>query len=465
MSAPRPAPAGRRVLVVSGYDVRRPRAGDAERYLHEITRRWVAGGVAVTWVCPGAPGVPAEETVDGVRVHRGGLSGTVARLVRRGVGFDAVLDATGRLADPLPLGGGRSAPVIEVLHRAPRRPAGRWGRFLADRRGRVDRARVALSPSARHDLRRRHRLQGPIFVVPPGAPTPIRAVGERAVVPTVVVDADLVAGERIELLLGALPAVVDALPGLRVEILGGGPELGRLRRLAAHDRLAGTVTLHGRVTDADRDGWWRRAWVTVCTADGGSGARLLTAAGYGVPGVVLAAPGVLDFVRAGRTGYVVDSPDQLAATLTGHLTELGDDEVAGRFAAACRAWAGRFSWERSAALLAGVVEHQIRVAGSDLARRRSARPDIATLVRVPGGGSVPAGALRPTDEVATVDGQLSVLLNGCDEVDAFAVLTRLGVTGAELRLAGHDDLLVGPHPLPPALAGAPHHRPLAFDRS
>lgn len=114
-----------------------------------------------------------------------------------------------------------------------------------------------------------------------------------------------------------------------------------------------------------------------------------------------------------------------------------------------------------------MVEHQIRAVGYDPARRRSARSDIATLVRLPAGGSVPAGALRPTDEVVAANGQVNLLLNGCDEFDALGVLARLGVTGAQLHLAGHDDLLIGPHPLPPVLTGLPTRRALALalDRS
>jgi glycosyltransferase involved in cell wall biosynthesis len=465
-----PARAGRRVLVLGGRDVRHPRAGAAERYLHEITSRWVADGAQVTWLVARPPGAPAEETVDGVRVRRATHPlGALARALWADR-YDVVLAAGGAPVGALPLVVGASVPLVEVMDRAVRPTGGRLDRLLLGAAGRwggrTERAVVALSPSARHDLRRRSRLPGPIFVVPPGTTPPAPAgAGRRAAEPTVVVDTELVPEERIDLLLGALSKVVAEVPGLRVEILGEGPELERLRRLVGAGPLAGVVTLHGAVTDDERDGWLRRAWLTVCTGEREvCGARLLTAAGYGVPGVVLAAPGARDFLRADRTGDVVGAADQLPATLLGRLTALGDEEVARSVAEACRAWAARFTWERSAALLAGVVEHQIRAVRHHLARPRSARSDIATLVRLPAGGSVPAGALRPTDEVVAVDGQVSVLLNGCDEFDALGVLARLGVPDAQLRLAGHDELLTGPHPLPPALAGRPHHRPLAFDR-
>ncbi|GAA1371416.1 glycosyltransferase family 4 protein [Catellatospora chokoriensis] len=458
MNTPHPIPRSpRRVLVLSRYDIGHPHAGDVEHYLHEITRRWAADGCEVTWSTTRTPGLSAEQTIAGVRILRS-LSplGALTRLVGEGARFDAILDG-GDHGAVIPLVTGQSVPVVPVVHRIRRRPAGRLRRLITgpvSRWNRPDQAVVVLSPSARHDLRHRHRFGGPIFVVPPGTP-PSAGSGvdpARSPAPTIVVDVDLVAEQRIDLLLKAVPQVASAVPGLRVEILGDGPELAALRDRAATS-LA-TVTLHGRVTDAERDAWLRRAWLTVSTATGTAcGCPLLAAAAYGVPGVALQAPGTRDFLRAGRTGHLVDSPDDLPAALIEQLTALADPATVRRAAQACRTWAGCFTWQRSAALLAGVVEHQIRAHHTGTARRRSARSDIATLVRLPAGAHVPVGALRPTDEVATTDGQVNVMLNGCDEHDALGVLARLGVTDAGHRLAGHDDLLIGPHPLPPLLAG------------
>ena len=52
--------------------------------------------------------------------------------------------------------------------------------------------------------------------------------------------------------------------------------------------------------------------------------------------------------------------------------------------------------------------------------------------------------LRSTDEIVEHGEMTSMLLRGCDEFDAAAVLHRLGVFGAELRLTGRHDLLAGP---------------------
>ena len=46
--------------------------------------------------------------------------------------------------------------------------------------------------------------------------------------------------------------------------------------------------------------------------------------------------------------------------LPGMLVELSDDDRARAYARACQAWASRFSWDRSAELLAGVVVSETR---------------------------------------------------------------------------------------------------------
>jgi hypothetical protein len=89
---------------------------------------------------------------------------------------------------------------------------------------------------------------------------------------------------------------------------------------------------------------------------------------------------------------------------------------------------------------------------------RSARSDIAVVAEFTqpeewvGTGPL-RDVLRSTDQVTVSNGQITLLLFGCDEVDAAAVLHRVGITGAHLRLAEGVDLLAGPNALPTLLAG------------
>jgi glycosyltransferase involved in cell wall biosynthesis len=364
------------------------------------------------------------------------------------------VDSTGR--PPFAITG-RRVPVVPVVHNVHRltnpdrsRTSDLVTRVLSGpvaRRGRDDRAIVVLSASARHELRRRLGIRGPIFVVPAGT-APVPATRGRAADPTVVVVAPLVREQRIDLLLRQLAPVAERAPRLKVEIIGDGPELPRLRHIANAAGIASTVTLHGQLPHTMRDAWLRRAWLTVSTATDVCGCAVLEAATRGVPCVGLAAVGIRDFVRDGRTGDIVDTVDLLGATVLRQLTELADEDHASRMADRCREWANRFRWDRGAELLAGVVAHQIGAHSSrrhGVSQRRYARSDIATLVQFPVGTVPDPGALlRATDEVGVHDGVISMLLNGCDEFDALGVLDRLGVPDARMRLANWDDLLIGP---------------------
>ncbi|MFP3637306.1 hypothetical protein, partial [Bacillus sp. SIMBA_033] len=80
-----------------------------------------------------------------------------------------------------------------------------------------------------------------------------------------------------------------------------------------------------------------------------------------------------------------------------------------------------FTWDRSAALLAGVLlEEESRRSGRSEAV--ADRSDMSTLVHF----DMPAGAdleaiLRPTDEIAENQGKVSILMKGRDEFEAFAL--------------------------------------------
>jgi hypothetical protein len=161
----------------------------------------------------------------------------------------------------------------------------------------------------------------------------------------------------------------------------------------------------------------------------------------------MAAPGINDSVIDGRTGWTIDREREFGQVLTDALTELADENRARVMAADCQAWARCFSWDRSAELLAGVVLAQISRRGGSgrSADRRYARGDISTVATFPSAYSTKVGRhLRTTDEIVERNGTTSLLLGGCDEFDAVAVLRRLGISVADVRLAERTDLLAGP---------------------
>lgn len=464
--------AGSDILVLNWRDIRHPEAGGAEQYMHQIARRWVAAGVRVTWLTSRAAGAASDEVLDGIEVRRAGgpltvYPRTAARLLRSGRKFAAVVDCQNGIPFFAPLFAGRRVPVIQVIHHVHQdqfsthfpQPVAMLGRFLEgpiSSRVYGNKAIAAVSPSTREELRRQLGFSGPVFIVPNGTGRIPRSIGPRDPDPTIAVVARLVAHKHLDVLLHHVAAARRQLPRLRLDVIGDGPELTALRRLTASLDLNSAVTFYGRQTDEARDAVLGRAWLTASTSEGeGWGCSIIEAAAWGVPCLALEAPGVRDSVIHDRTGWLIKDPEQLPRALVESVNLLTDETSAQQMSDRCRAWARCFTWDRSADLLAGVVAHQMgasRAQQRGQLHRRNARPDITTLASL--ASDLPNEAtrrLRVTDEVMTGEGHTSLLLNGCDEVDALRVLDRLGVNDADLRLGDRYDLLAGPDRLPASL--------------
>jgi hypothetical protein len=312
---------------------------------------------------------------------------------------------------------------------------------------------VVLSPSARTQVRRRLRLAGAISVVPTGADT-LGVRVRRSAAPRVVVVGRLTAYKRLESLVDAMADVQRRLPDAELHLVGGGPARRDLEQRAS--AAGARVAFHGRLPDAERDALLGTAWLTVSASDGGDWAvSLVEANAAGVPALARRVSGLRDTVRHGETGWLVDGPgDALAEAITRALVTLADPVVAATIGERARAWAARFTWERTAdgvqeALDAeqGRLERQLR---GD--RERRTGNDLVVVLGV-AQSALPAGwrsSLRAGD-VWVLDGAtVHALLTGADEGDVEIVLARLGVRrddpSISVLVARHADLL-GRHPL------------------
>lgn len=471
-AAPSPAPsalAGRRVLLLNWRDRSHPRAGGAEVYVHEVARRLAAADVDTTVFTARHEGAAAEEVVDGVRVVRaGGTLGVYPRaalhLLARRRHYDAVLDFQNGIPFFAPLVASARTAVLLVVHHVHQEqfslhypwPVDRVGRWLegpASRRAYGRRPVVAVSPSTRGDVRRRLGLRGPVHVVPNGLVPPAGPrVRTRAVEPRIAVVSRLVSHKRFDLLLDALPELRGRWPHLRVDVAGDGPERAALEARAQRLGLQGVVTFHGFVSAEQRQRLLRSAWLTASPSQAeGWGLTVIEANAEGLPAVAFDVPGLRDSVVDGTTGWLVPAGGALGPALHRALSALVDPSAALAWSDRCTAWASRFSWDASTERLAALAAVELdarrsgrtgrggRRSGSDLSVRVEAPLDDAADVL-----PVLPAVLRRSDQWAVRSDRLTLLLHGCDDHDARAVVTRLGLGGsADVSLATTTDLLVG----------------------
>ncbi|WP_027345788.1 glycosyltransferase family 4 protein [Hamadaea tsunoensis] len=318
-----------KILILNWKDLAHPAAGGAEIYTHEVARRWVRDGHAVTLVCAAVAGRPESEVVDGVLVRRMGSRLGVYGAARRwyadhGRGrFDVVIDEV----NTKPFGAATWAagtPVVGLIHQVCREiwhaqvnpllaPVGRYllePRWLSRFRGTPV---VTVSPSSAASLAE-HGLSD-ITVVPPGLDLRPRPDVTRAAAPTLISVGRLSPTKRPEHILAALRLVRRSIPDTELWFVGDGPLRDRLTRHAP----AG-VRFFGRVGDETRDELLARAHVHVITSVREGWAMVVDeAAAMGTPTIGYDRPGLRDSIPSAAGVLTAPNPAALAEEITARL--------------------------------------------------------------------------------------------------------------------------------------------------
>ncbi|TDD68034.1 glycosyltransferase family 4 protein [Actinomadura rubrisoli] len=376
--------AGLRLAVVNWRDPWHPSAGGAERYAWELARGLARRGAHVRYLTSRAPGQRRGERVEGVEFVRMGGRFTVYPLallwiLLRRRSFDAVIDCQNGIPFFTPWALPRRVPVFCVIHHVHDAqfslyfPAwlARLGQTLE---GPVSRwayrrhAYVVVSPSTLRAVRERLSWTGPAYVVPNGSVPPERSaapapgpVGD----PELVCVTRLVPHKRLGRLLDLAGRLAERHPGLRLHVVGDGPEAPALADGIAGRGLGGVVIAHGYVPDAVKSALVARADLHLSTSQGeGWGLSVIEAAALGVPTVAPDVDGLRDAVRHGTTGWLACPDEEAADVVERALKELDDPARRAEIAAACRAWAGEFDWARTTGRMAELLAASVRAGSS-----------------------------------------------------------------------------------------------------
>lgn len=206
----------------------------------------------------------------------------------------------------------------------------------------VDTDRFAPDEVSRAEMRARYRL------------------GRR---PTAVCVSRLVPRKGQDMLIRAWPSIRRRVDGAALVIVGGGPHLSELRRLAQRCGVAEDVTFTGGVPAAELPAHYRLGDVFAmpCRTRGagldveGLGIVFLEASASGVPVVAGDSGGAPETVLDNRTGLVVNgrSVRQVGDAVAGLL---GDPQRAAAMGAAGRDWAStHWRWDTLAARMAALL--------------------------------------------------------------------------------------------------------------
>lgn len=351
-----------------------PRLGGIEVQVHDLATRLIGRGheVVVFTATPGDHGERGGfvDGVDGVPVHRLALklpfqlpvNPLAPRLLRRRLasgGFDVAHVHMG-VVSPFAVDCTRVAtamglPTAMTWHcmLGPLEPA---FRLSGNVRGWA-RAGVVMSAVSAVAARPLQRVVGSVGVVNvlsngidvdrwalPAGQVPVRRPGSDV---RVVSAMRLAARKRPLALLRTMARVRELVPadvGIHLEILGDGPDRGRLERFVAANNMGGWVRLPGRVTREELREKYASADIFVAPAPLESfGIAALEARTVGLPVVGRRGSGVQEFVKEGLNGYLAGDDEAMARSLAQLVT---DDGLRDSMTAYNRSTPPEQSWDR-----------------------------------------------------------------------------------------------------------------------
>ena len=366
-----------RVLAFNWRDIENPEAGGAEVHIHEILQWLVKQGHSVTLLCSTFSGCTSNVSIDGVRVLRRGkwfnanFALPLAYLSElRHEEFDVVLEDINKIPFYTPCF--VKAPVLAIIphlfgttvFQEASFPSAMYVYFyelfipIVYRNAKF----MVISESTKRDLVRRGIKPEKIDVVECGLDHDLYRELNVARDPKLALYLGRLRKYKcVHLLIRAMIKVRDSVPDARLVIVGDGPYKPELERLTHALGLSGAVEFRGHVSPEEKVKLLCQATVVANPSPKeGWGLTVIEANACGVPVVASRSPGLIDSIKDGETGFLVEhgNVEQLAQRM---VEVLVNGEVRERLSRGAVRWAGRFNWEGCARKTAELVE-QIVVA-------------------------------------------------------------------------------------------------------
>lgn len=364
---------GKHVVFLSWRDTRNPEGGGAERYLEKMAEGLVARGCSVTVFCAAYASAPPDEVVDGVRYVRRGTKMSVypegMRALRSGLlgRPDVVVDVQNGL--PFFTRLVTRAPIVVLVHHVHREQwpvvypglTGRIG-WLIERRLAPWIYRkcqyVAVSRATRGELRGLG-IRGPrIAVVHNGTDPYVPVDPGKSPEPSVAVVGRLVPHKQVEHAVDAVLDLRAELPGLHLDVVGSGWWEANLHSYVEERGAGDVVRFHGHVDEETKHELYERAWVLALPSlKEGWGLVIGEAGMHSTPTVAYrSAGGTRESVADGRSGLLVDTPEELTAALRSVLT---DDRLRAQLSAGALTMSKEFTWQHAQESFAVVLQAAI----------------------------------------------------------------------------------------------------------
>ncbi|MDZ4805794.1 MAG: glycosyltransferase family 4 protein, partial [Candidatus Eisenbacteria bacterium] len=355
-----------KILVISYRDMEHPEAGGAEVIIQEIMGRLAQAGHAITMLTGAFRGGAARARVAGADVHRTGnqfnfnfAAPAYYKRHLKPLGFDVIVEDVNKIPFFMPMHE-PDVPVVAVVphlfgttvfQQASIPLAGYvylYERFIPLVYKNCFFS--VLSESTRDDLIARGLRPDRLRLIHSGMDHGLYFPDGRkpsARPPWVAYLGRLKKYKGIDLVIQAMPEVVQRVPEAVYKIVGEGDDRPRLEAMTRKLGMQAHVDFTGWISGSTKVDLLRNCRILAYTSPKeGWGLSVIEAGACAVPVVASNSPGLRESVVDGKTGYLVPHGD--VPILANRMIRLfSDDHLADRMGAEGIQWAATFNWDET----------------------------------------------------------------------------------------------------------------------
>lgn len=354
-----------KILWLGHRDPLNPMAGGAERTIYEVCKRLVGNEHSVTLLTGGWRGCKHNEDMSGFKIFRYGknigphLALPVFLLKHR---YDIVVNDLGHAIPWLSSSIISKNNIVFFRHLHARSLSGQVNPFFAKFITAIEKLYFILyhtaifvteSSTSRSDLLELGIKASKIIMIPPGVDQTKFHPTNKTDFPSLVYFGGLRSYKRPDESIYLLKNIIQKFKGLRLFIIGSGPEFNNLKQLTNHLKLQDSIDFKGRLSNEDLSNIVASSWLNIhASVTEGWGYSILEASSSGTPTVAYAVPGVVDTIENDINGVTVKDGDRNA---------LADSAI--KILSNPKKWwlssidvAEKYSWDRTAEMWENLIQ-------------------------------------------------------------------------------------------------------------
>ncbi|MCQ6254493.1 glycosyltransferase family 4 protein [Methanocaldococcus sp.] len=364
-----------RILMMSWKCIKHPWKGGAEFVTYEYLKRLVEKGHECVWFVPKFKGCLEREIIDGIEIVRDFNIYTIHINAWRKYysefkgKFDVIIDQINGIPFFTPLYA--KEPIIFFIHHYEDIcwdyempfPLNKIGKFVERNFLRLYKniPTICVSPSTKKDLITLGFKEENIYVIYNGCDVkPLEKINfEEKEENAICFVSRLTPMKRVEHAIKAVYYVKKEIPNVKLWILGSPKKesyLYKLKILVDKLGLKNNVKFFGYVPFEKRNEIIKKSQILIVTSvKEGWGLNVIEANALGTPVVGYRVSGLVDSIKDGYNGLLVDDGDimKLSETI---INLLKDDDLRMKLSRNAVEWAKQFSWDKSAEEFKRILE-------------------------------------------------------------------------------------------------------------